>query len=69
MADHRFTADEIATELAAVRDQWLEYLSNDAWPRADRMMLMLLFMLIQQHFKMVAGLKGTIWEPRLKEEG
>ena len=68
MSDYRFTADAIVAELAAVRDQWLEYLGNDAWPKADRMMIMLLFMLIQQHFQMVAGLKGTIWESELKEE-
>ena len=65
MSEHRFTADEVVTELARVRDQWLDYLSDDAWPHADRMMLMLLFMLLQDHFKMVAGLKGTIWD---KEE-
>ena len=68
MSEYRFTADEIDTELVAVRDRWLEYLDKDAWPHADRMMLMLLFMLIQQHFQMVASLKGTIWEPKPKEE-
>ena len=68
MTEYRFTADEIAAELASARDQWLDYLGKDAWPRPDRMMLMLLFMLIQQHFKTVASLKGTIWEPPEKEE-
>ena len=62
MSEYRFTADDITAELAAVRDEWLDYFGKDAWPHADRMMLMLLFMSIQQHFKIVASLKGTIWE-------
>ena len=65
MAEYRFTAAEVVGELAAVRDDWLDYLGKEAWPHADRMMLMLLFMLLQDHFKMVASLKGTIWD----EEG
>jgi hypothetical protein len=65
MSEHRFTADEIAAELVSVRDEWLDYLGDDPWPKADRMVLMLLFGLIRQHFEIVASLKGTMWN---KEE-
>ena len=62
MSEHRFTADEIAAELVSVRDEWLDYLGDDPRPKADRMMLMLLFVLIRQHFEIVASLKGTMWD-------
>jgi hypothetical protein len=67
MSEYRFTADEIAEELGSMRDKWFEYLGDDVWPKADRMLLMLLFMVIQQHFQMVAGLKGTMWDRKETE--
>ena len=66
MTEHTFTADDIVRELASIRDDWLGFFPQTKGPRADRIMVMMLFMLLQQHFKMVASLKGTIWDKEVK---
>lgn len=62
MTERTFTAQDVCTELAKARDRWLKELGNPVKFKPERLFLMLLVMIMQEHFKALGNLTGELWK-------